>query len=75
MSTRGVEAPSEEMQARVSKLLRRIGTVRATKMLGVSREAVARIAAGLELRPGTLSLVRERLALLGTTGDDGAENS
>jgi len=59
---RGLEAPSDELRARVADLVREVGTVRAHGVLGVSREAIARIAAGFALRPGTLSLVREKLA-------------
>jgi hypothetical protein len=40
----------------------RLGVPAASKALGLGRETVIRILAGLPVRPGTLALLRERLA-------------
>ena len=52
------------LQGRVSQLIKRKGTVGAATALGVSREALVRVAAGLSVRAGTIALIRQSLAQL-----------
>jgi hypothetical protein len=43
----------------------RLGGTRASKALRISRETLARVLAGLPVRPGTLALLREELSRRG----------
>ncbi len=54
--------PGGELQTAVADLLARVGIQRTARTLGVSREALARVAAGVTVRPGTLALIRQRLS-------------
>lgn len=58
----GIVAP-ENVQTRVRSLVDRVGVGKAADELGVGREATARIAAGLGVRRGTLSLVEQSLGV------------
>lgn len=51
----------ESLRKRVDLLLNVAGTPEAVKKLGVSREALARLAAGLPVRAGTIALVEKAL--------------
>lgn len=54
--------PPIPLQAAVRALVEDIGTPQAAVALGISNETVARIAAGLGVRRGTVLLVRKALA-------------
>lgn len=45
----------------VTALVGRVGLVRAARVLGVGREALARLLAGQPVRAGTLALVEQNL--------------
>lgn len=51
-----------DLSTRARALAERHGTARAAKALGISSESLARLCAGLGVRPGTVALVRERIA-------------
>ncbi len=51
-----------DLSTRARALAERHGTARAAKALGISSESLARFSAGLGVRPGTVALVRERIA-------------
>ncbi len=57
-----------EIQARARELARTTSPRRAAKALGICRETLLSVAAGLSVHPGTIALVRERLREL-----DGAQ--
>jgi hypothetical protein len=61
MQRRGVQIPSVELRARVKELVDAMGIVRAQRLLRVSRESIAKVVAGFELRHGTIDLVAMRL--------------
>lgn len=50
-----------DVQKRVSELVGRIGIVKAAHALGIGREAVTRIVAGLGVRAGTVAQVEQTL--------------
>jgi len=52
------------LAARVKALVDREGVSAAARTLGVSREAVARLAGGLDVRRGTVALAEKSLATL-----------
>jgi hypothetical protein len=52
----------ENVRARVKQMINDLGTVETAAQLNISRDAVARIAGGLEIRLGTLSVVEQILA-------------
>ncbi len=58
---KGVPVPAE-LQAAVKSLLASSAESQVAKRLGLSRTAIARLAAGLTVCNGTLAQVRERLA-------------
>jgi hypothetical protein len=60
-TTLGVRPPDALRQA-VVRLEHERGSTAAARELGISRESLARIVAGLGVRAGTIALVRERLA-------------
>lgn len=64
MSTRAVQetVASEHVRAAVRKLVAAQGVAAVARYLHVSREAVARVAAGIPVRAGTLALVLQHLA-------------
>lgn len=55
-----VEVP-EDVQKHVRTLLKTKSVVKVSEELGIGREAVTRLAAGLEVKAGTISLVREKM--------------
>ena len=55
-----VPVPSE-IRERVTALVRQRGPAAASRVLGISRHAVVAVAAGLDVMPGTLSLLREAI--------------
>jgi hypothetical protein len=57
----GVEAPAD-LRVWLAQLVERDGTAATAKKIGISREAVARIIAGLGVRLGTIALLREKAA-------------
>ena len=50
---------------RITQLVAEVGELRAAQALHISRQTLARILAGLEIRRGTAALIRERLRELG----------
>lgn len=54
--------PSRELVARIQKLVELVGMVRASRDLGIGREALARLAGGLRVRAGTISLAEQAIA-------------
>lgn len=56
--------PPPELVARVRLLCEQEGLTAAAKILGLSREPIARICGGLRVHTGTLALAAERVALL-----------
>lgn len=58
--------PSESEQQGVKALMLADGERAACRKLGIDRTTAARVAAGLPVRRGTLALVRESLAALGS---------
>jgi hypothetical protein len=52
---------AESLRRRVELVLDVAGTPGAVKQLGVSREALARLVAGLPVRAGTIALVEKGL--------------
>jgi hypothetical protein len=72
MATTGTVLPGPEVIQRVAAEVGRVGTARASKVLGLGRESVARIVAGLPVRAGTLALLRERLATIDADPTRGA---
>ena len=52
----------ENVRARVKQMITELGTVETATQLNISRDAVARIVGGLEIRLGTLSVVEQILA-------------
>jgi hypothetical protein len=61
MQKPGTVTASDEIVSRVALQARRLGDSRAARELGVGREALARVIAGLPVRAGTLAMIRERL--------------
>lgn len=59
---RGVTAP-EELRAKVADLVTRFGPTRAGHRLGMHREQVVALVAGVPVLQGTIALARERLLL------------
>lgn len=59
------DVASEPVRRAVRQLIDAVGTAKAAKTLGLGRETLARVVAGLVVRRGTLSLLRERLATKG----------
>jgi hypothetical protein len=55
-------SPSKELVAAVANLIKKEGMAKAVKRLGISREAASRVAAGLNVRPGTIALAEKNLA-------------
>jgi hypothetical protein len=51
-----------EVLARLRAMVEQHGVSGAAKRLGVGREAVARVLAGVEVRAGSMALLRERLS-------------
>jgi hypothetical protein len=51
----------EDLRAKVTKYVNAVGVQDAAAQLGVSREALSRVAAGFEVRAGTIALVREKM--------------
>jgi hypothetical protein len=49
------------LNVRVERLARRLGTVAAAKALGISRESILGVIAEMNVRAGTLALIRERI--------------
>jgi hypothetical protein len=54
----GVRPPTNLQHAAI-RLEQELGSTRAARELGISRETLARIVAGLAVREGTLALLRE----------------
>lgn len=54
--------PADELRARVRLLVEQEGLASAAKLLGLSREPLARICGGLRVHVGTLVLAAEKLA-------------
>jgi hypothetical protein len=52
---------TDEMRTQLTKYVQRVGLQNAAAQLGISREALSRVAAGFEVRAGTLALVREKM--------------
>ena len=50
--------------ARVRRLVDELGVVAAAKALGLGHTTITRLANGLDVRAGTLALVREKLSEL-----------
>ena len=63
ISRQGV-SPSDAEQAAVKALIQEKGERDASAALELDRTTLARVAAGLSVRKGTLALVRERLRAL-----------
>ena len=61
-SSKGAHAASPQTQERLLDLLKAEGDSVLSKRFGVSRQALARVAAGLAVRRGTLHLVEAALA-------------
>lgn len=57
-----VEKPSSSDLASLRELISAHGEASAGRILGIHREPVARMLAGLEVRSGTVYLLRARLA-------------
>jgi len=55
--------PPPDIRDRIGDLAREIGARAAGRVLGLSRAQVASVAAGLQVQPGTMALLRERLRL------------
>lgn len=62
MKGKTVPAPRDLIVA-VADLIHRDGIEKAAAYLGLARETVARVAAGVPVHPGTLALVREKLGV------------
>jgi hypothetical protein len=60
---RGAPPPAEVREA-ARELVNRCGATRAATKLGMSRDAVLALAAGVAVQAGTVALARERLAAL-----------
>ena len=58
---RGTHTASPQIQQRLLVMLKTEGDSALSKRLGVSRQALARVAAGLAVRRGTLHLVEAAL--------------
>jgi hypothetical protein len=58
------ERASDDLRQRVATLLERLGPRHLARRIGVSRDAVLGVAAGMSALPGTLALLRERLPQL-----------
>jgi hypothetical protein len=56
-------APAEDRQ-RITTLIREHTEAGAARLLGINKVTLARVLSGLPIRPGTLELVRARLALV-----------
>ena len=54
--------PNPEITNAFRELIASLGLNKTVKVLGMSRESVASIAAGAAVRAGTVALARERLA-------------
>lgn len=59
-----VHDPELETRERIRALVQTEGTARAAKLLGMPRQTTLAIAAGAEVRAGTLALAAQRVALL-----------
>ncbi len=51
-----------EVFARLRELVNEHGLAGAAKRLGMGREPLARVLGGVEVRPGSMALLRERLS-------------
>lgn len=65
MTVDGLPVPDAlALQAQVQRLLRTFGVPDTARRLGLHRETVLAVAAGVPVRAGSLALVRERLRTL-----------
>jgi hypothetical protein len=53
--------PTRDEQKKVAQLIEEQGIVKAAETVGLARETLMRVAAGLGVQPGTMALVREKL--------------
>jgi len=56
--------PPADVRVWLAQLVEARGTATVARELGLSREVVARVIAGLGVRPGTLALLREKAPAL-----------
>lgn len=61
MSPGAVDVP-DRVRLAIQDLIKKHGTLATAKMLGVSRDAVTRLAAGSPVRAGTLLMAQTKLA-------------
>jgi hypothetical protein len=63
MASRGVAAPQEVRDA-VTKVINKMGVVEAARAFDMARETLMKVAAGVNVTPAILALVREKLRML-----------
>lgn len=59
-----VDVASPELIAQVRAIVERYGQMGACRVLGVSRETMMTLCAGMRCRPGSIALVAQRAALV-----------
>jgi len=63
MASRGVAAPQDVRDA-VTKVINKMGVVEAARAFDMARETLMKVAAGVNVTPAILALVREKLRTL-----------
>jgi hypothetical protein len=61
-TSRGAAAP-EQLRAAAGALVIAVGEAAASQRLGICRQSLLRLIAGLPIRPGTIALAEQRLAV------------